>query len=304
MKLVVALMLLLSPITFAQGGSILFGQRKPKKTKTPPAPTELAVPEQRIQTDDGSLLFTNLYIRKCAEFMMTEEYLQGIVVNDSPHTWDNLWIRMSGVTSTDPDRLIDLVDLRGLRPHERRSLGREKCGISLLTVPNDLRSWSFKIEGGSYQTGYSLTMTKPTPQPDLRFEDDRLMAFFVLTGKSLGVAIKNKSDQVIRIDWNQAAYVDPGGKSHPITHEGIKYAEAASSKPPTVIPPNARIEDSVLPVDHIKFGSSSWLVEDLLPAAPEALRLQGKDLSLYLPIEIGGKTVEYVFTFKIAAVGY
>jgi hypothetical protein len=109
---------------------------------------------------------------------------------------------------------------------------------------------------------------------------------------------------VAKIDWNQAAFVDATGLSHSVTHQGVRYNDTAAQKPPTVIPPGTRIEDMVIPADNVRMGSRDWIINDLFPSGAEGLPYVGKEVSIYLPVEIAGKVVDYVFGFKITRVNF
>jgi hypothetical protein len=86
-----------------------------------------------------------------------------------------------------------------------------------------------------------------------------------------------------------------------VTHEGVKYADAASTKPPTIIPPTARHEDTIIPVGDIKY-SDGWRVESLLPVGTKGQDLIGQNISLFLPMEISGKIENYTFSIRIESV--
>jgi len=276
-----------------------------KRKSKPRQPTEVAVPDQLVSVADGTLRFRDLYVRGCNEFgIMSETYLQGIVVNDTPHTWNSLLIELHAVTKSGASNMVDAFLLTGFKPGESHQIGHMKCGIAYSMFPSDLASWGFSIQSSSFETTYSLQLIKPKISDAMQFEDESLIVQFQRTSTAIAFAIQNKLGSVVRIDWNQAAYVDVTGLSHAVTHQGVRYSDAAAQKPPTVIPPGARIEDMVLPADNVIMGSGDWIIGDLFPLGAKGIPYVGKEVSIYLPMEIGGKVVDYVFAFRIAKVNF
>ena len=67
---------------------------------------------------------------------------------------------------------------------------------------------------------------------------------------SFTMSLNNKTDNPIKIDWNQVSYVDISGMSHRIIHSGVKYIGRENPQSPTIIPPTAKIADIVFPTDR------------------------------------------------------
>jgi hypothetical protein len=159
-----------------------------------------------------------------------------------------------------------------------------------------------EIALGSWRTvAYSLQMTKPVNSDELSFEDDFLKVHFTLSRKGVNFSIKNKTDDPIKIDWNQWSYVDTDGKSHRVFHSGIKFTDKESSLAPSVIPPTAMFEDVVCPSDHAKFSEigGGYQFVDLLPQSSSATEFVGKTISLFMPLELHNSVKNYFFSFKI-----
>jgi hypothetical protein len=181
-----------------------------------------------------------------------------------------------------------------------------ECGAVLFNTVNFplLKSWEFVLDSGRYEARYNLAIVKPKPADNLAFKDDDISILFAAEPKDMAFGVKNKTDHAMHVDWNQVALVDPSGKSHQVIHQGIKFSEKDSSKTPTVIPPGARIEDMVMSADSVRMGSREWILEDLLPPGPQAEKLRAGQFSIFLPLEINGKTVDYNFVFAIRDIAY
>lgn len=280
------------------------GAQKKKKQQQPTGP--FPVPDMVAHTPYGDIRLQGLTIGLCAEFGgMGSPYMQGMVTNPTSHTFSSLFIDMYGKEANGSRKLLDIIILSDFSPSKSVSLASlsiSRCGTPLDYDGAGGIELSYK--SGEVVTAYRLALTKPSPDDPMRFEDETLLAQFALTRTSMALAVLNKSDAVLRINWDQASFIDWTGKSHQVTHEGVKYADKNSNKPATPIPPTARIEDSLIPADNISFGSKDWNIERLLPAGIFSDELIGKQISVYLPIERAGKTLDYVFAFKILGTAY
>lgn len=168
----------------------------------------------------------------------------------------------------------------------------------------------FRIENvrARFPVSYSFEMIAPAESESLTFADDNLEIVFVITQSNMGFALRNASDEPIRINWDDISYVDPSGRSHRVMHQGIKYNERENPQAPKTVPPGARIEDTLQPTDmvrFVKFGSrSEWRKDTLFPGGEAAFRTEGQEFSVFMPLTIGGETVNYNFQFRVADVDF
>ena len=178
--------------------------------------------------------------------------------------------------------------------------------------------------GTTYKYDYAMlkkddSTSKTDTTQNMNFEDDKINANFSIGDKQINFTIKNKTDNVMKIIWDEAAIVQ-FGTSHKVMHTGVKYIDRNNSQPPTVIPPQASIEDLILPADNIYYregyygtyysNPGGWEEHDLFPKndlnKPEIketiMKLSGQTFSVYLPIQYQEKTLYYTFNFAITGV--
>jgi len=178
--------------------------------------------------------------------------------------------------------------------------------------------------GTTYKYDYAMikkddSTSKTDTTQNMNFEDDKILANFNVGDKQISFTIKNKTDNVLKIIWDEAAIVQ-FGTSHKVMHSGVKYIDRNSSQPPTAIPPQASIDDIVLPADNVYYREGSystyysnpggWEEHDLFPKndlnKPEIketiMNLSGQTFSVYLPIQYQEKTLDYTFNFVITRV--
>lgn len=112
-------------------------------------------------------------------------------------------------------------------------------------------------------------------------------------GKRFVFSVKNNSDNSIKIVWDEAAYVDAGGSTSKVIHNGIKYSERENSQIPSIIVKGAMLNDVAAPVNNIRYDEfASWY------SLPMYKPVEEGNVALLLPIQIKGVTNEYLFVFQ------
>lgn len=133
------------------------------------------------------------------------------------------------------------------------------------------------------------------------FEDDNITANFSL-GNGIYVVLKNNMDQPIEILWNETSIVMPDGTTKKIMHSGIKYIDRGQNMPNTVIPPGAKINDKLIPIDRVRWNSTfnDWNDMPLFKTNSKTkLALMNKTMSVFMPIKLPSGKKNYNFKFKI-----
>ena len=112
--------------------------------------------------------------------------------------------------------------------------------------------------------------------------------------------MENKSDNSIKIIWDEAVYIDEDNSSLKVIHSDVKYVDG-KAQPLTVIVKKTKINDLVTPLDNIyyvnpsKYSSGGWHKLPLFSVQKSA----GKTVKILLPIQIQETINEYIFSFKI-----
>jgi hypothetical protein len=145
-------------------------------------------------------------------------------------------------------------------------------------------------------------MVKPSESRELMFEDQAIRIRFTLSETQIGLLLQNKMTSPIKIDWNTVSYMDITGLAHSVMHTGVRYIERDRPQVATIIPPEAMIEDAIVPSDHISYTPGSgggWSSRPLFPALAETDLYIGKTFSVFMPLELEGSVKNYSFTFRI-----
>lgn len=128
---------------------------------------------------------------------------------------------------------------------------------------------------------------------------------------SMEFALDNKTDQSIKILWDESSYVDVDGVNHRLIHSGVKFIDRNSTQPPSVIVRKGKFKDAIVPSDNVEWLKNSlrWHEKPLFPSWQEGGTIEsfqksvapliGKTFQVLLALEIEGTTNDYIFTFRI-----
>jgi len=159
------------------------------------------------------------------------------------------------------------------------------------------------MQGVCAAADFKIIMTEPLPIKDsATFADEKISFAFALEGKKgINFRVKNLTNRVVKIDWEQVALIDVKKNYRRILHNGVLYKDRTEKQAPTTIPPipGTAISDNIAPVDliflkRIAFGGWQWRSKDFISDEDE-----NKTISVYFPIDIGGEVANYTFNFKI-----
>ena len=174
----------------------------------------------------------------------------------------------------------------GLQEVERPENAKERYGESKII--------NFEEEG---KTKYS-------------YEDELIKIVWLPLSTQFAFTLENKSDNSIKIIWDEAVYVDENGSSGRVMHSGVKYVDRSNPQPPTVVVKKAKVDDVVVPTDNIYYISGQyggWQTKPLFPnqaTTQEELnaltqKYVGKTVKILLPLQIQETVNEYIFSFKV-----
>ena len=252
--------------------------------------------QQEIFIDEGSFLFKNL--------SLTSKYgaeLRGDITNNTTKDWFLVDFKVE-LYDKSGRKYEDNFYISSIEKGETKSIDK-----TFYSFPKNLSSSTYKIYfvSGKYETSYTFTMVKPKESDSLTLEDNFINIQFLISGDESKFILKNKTDNPIRIDWDQVSYVDIFGESHRVIHSGVRYIERDKLQAPTVVPPTAKVKDVIISTSCILKDDHWGLVNTrLFPRGLEAKPYKGKIFSIFMPLEINGAIKNYLFSFKIVDVEF
>jgi len=148
------------------------------------------------------------------------------------------------------------------------------------------------------------------------FEDGMVGIEWRLTPDDIGLVIRNKTYDPLKVVWDKARFIDEKGVSHRLIHSGIGYEERYNFHPPTIIVPRGTLEDFIHPADYFRWEEYSrgsykqgyWMRDPFLPTQikgtaeelrPKAEPFVGKTFQVILVLQINDVQNDYACTFKI-----
>ncbi len=117
--------------------------------------------------------------------------------------------------------------------------------------------------------------------------------------QGIAIGLQNKTQNRLAIIWDDTSFIDSDGTSSRVFHTGVRYAAKDESQSPTVVAPNAIVNDEILPSDFTFYGDSAGWVT--LPIIGRDLAADaGQRFRYYLTLERDGQPVnlDMVFTQK------
>jgi hypothetical protein len=154
------------------------------------------------------------------------------------------------------------------------------------------------------------------------FEDEMIKILWLPLPTELRFLLENKTNDSIKIIWNEASYVCEKGESHRVLHTDVKVIDRFDLQVASVVEQKGVIEDFVYPADYVSYSRDDWAERpfmgmgwterSLLPHTQKggdpqeflnkARSYIGKEVHVSLPIKLDDVVNKYLFIFKVKGV--
>lgn len=130
------------------------------------------------------------------------------------------------------------------------------------------------------------------------FSDELIGIIIFNNGKEFVFNLTNKSQNSIKVVWDDAVFVNIDGASSRVMHSGIKYSQKEAPQPSSTIVRGSSLEDVACPIENVRYSSSlkEWVTDSMYPKYPSS---DIKQVSFMLPIQIKEVVNEYLFIFDV-----
>ncbi|MDD5354268.1 MAG: hypothetical protein PHF95_03685, partial [bacterium] len=150
-----------------------------------------------------------------------------------------------------------------------------------------------------------IKMQSPVPAETAAYSDEDIDVNFMVNDKSINFDLKNKTQNGIKLNYDEMSYISPGGVSLRIVSSNIRFTDRFAPQAPVVVPPGLSISETIIPAQNIFFRANDiayygWDVGPLFPN--DAKTYLGQEFGLYFPMEIKGAKKEFIFKFVITSV--
>lgn len=147
---------------------------------------------------------------------------------------------------------------------------------------------------------------EPVNAKGFEVEDKNLLIKYVpdIVDAGISLQFKNKSQKPIKIIWDEMSYISADNNSQKIFHSGVKIIDRSQSQSPTTIPPQANLDDTVIPIDSVSWELDNWHYKPL--CGTRSIYTHELDDSMcinqtfgfYLTYEIEGKKHSLTLKYK------
>jgi len=125
------------------------------------------------------------------------------------------------------------------------------------------------------------------------FEDDIISLIVGGISPSYSFIIRNKTNNTLKIVWDDAVFADIDGGVSKVMHNGVKYAEKENSQPSTSIIKGGTLSDRIIPTQFVRYQNDDWIVADNYTEDVNGI------VRIMLPIQIKDVINEYLFEFSL-----
>ena len=130
------------------------------------------------------------------------------------------------------------------------------------------------------------------------FEDNVINIIILGGDKQFSFKLDNKTQNSIKIVWDDAVFVDIDGSTSKVMHSGIKYNEKETTQVATTLIGGASLDDIACPISNVRYDNvqKEWVTDTMYP---NTISKGIKQFRLMLPIQIKEVVNEYVFVFNV-----
>jgi hypothetical protein len=162
----------------------------------------------------------------------------------------------------------------------------------------------------SYYYVYDVEMIHPVQSKALIYQNDTMSVEFGLEPKDISITMTNKTDEGIKINWDDVSF-SLFGNANRIVHKETSYLGHTLAQPSTTIPPHTKLKDILIRSKDVHFysaGNNSFLVIDnLFPdydfgnnrTATMVAGLKGSQINIFLPFYVGETRISKYYILSI-----
>ena len=143
---------------------------------------------------------------------------------------------------------------------------------------------------------YAFSLVEPAINETPAVQDETLRIIITPDFYEIGLMIENISWEPVIINWNEARYLDPDGKTQRLIHRGIKLQDKEAPQGSMEIPPRESLGELIIPFDRIKQSMEGWYIERLFDDYEN--RTPGFEFGIILPVQTKAGKSEYRLKVK------
>lgn len=134
------------------------------------------------------------------------------------------------------------------------------------------------------------------------YEDNLFNITWYIGARAYFFKLENKSDQTIRINWDDIAYVDPTRSVCRMIHDGIPPVNYSHPQTSSNIPRNSLYIDYLIPISSIHISEDDTKIDKIFYFNDKNRieKQKGTSTAIQLPIMIKDTQINYIFSFEVS----
>jgi hypothetical protein len=183
-------------------------------------PNSITLGNRDVHTKNSVFIFRDVMLDE--DTLPGSWIINGIVHNDTDRDWSKVTFNMylydisENILGGNITFFINFLKRRFQKSFSINYINFSGIGYPPASVSR--YDVAFKEQA---QQKYKFIMIKPYENRDLYFEDKFVKIIFSISREQIGFIISNKTNEPIRIDWNQCSYIDVDNLAHAIIHTGV-----------------------------------------------------------------------------------
>jgi len=185
--------------------------------------------------------------------------------------------------------------------------------VAMLTSPATYKVGLIEVERPEDATirygDYRINNVMEDSKSKYTYEDELMKISWFVGSTQFSFVLENKSNQTLKINWDEAAYITHTGSTERIMHSGVKYTEKNNSQPASIVVKNGHITDLIMPTSNVYYVSGQYggwretplflIVKSDIEKNAALETYKDKKVKVLLPIEVEGVVNEYIFSFEV-----
>jgi hypothetical protein len=179
----------------------------------------------------------------------------------------------------------------------------QKKTISLRAI-NEGDTLNIKLENILDIVRYKLSyrLVSPVASPELRFRDKNISVSFAVNEQGFEMRFENLSPHGLKILWDRAEYTDVSRQTKRLMHSGIRFPDRNNPIPDQFVLSQSSVQETVIPISNVYMlpQKKGYDIRPLFALESDAAAgLKGKNIILFIPVEINRQIIPYNFKIEI-----
>ena len=148
----------------------------------------------------------------------------------------------------------------------------------------------------------SFRLVSPLASKELQFRDKNISVAFTVGERGFQMSFENLGPYDVKILWDRAEYTGVNRQPQRLMHSGVRFQDRHNPIPDQVVLSRGSVQEAVFPIGNVYLlpQRRGYDVRPLFPlGTDDAAALKGKNVMLFIPVEIDRQIIPYNFKIEI-----